>query len=255
MEIQQKDNETPAPYIHCFRTAAKQCVLIMTLQQSAFLLSDFEMHPSSQLKYMKRTLKLWLQSQVGWKTHRSTLSNSLNKIPPSGTPCHQDISHLRQWYTNTWRNRSHSTDYGPRHGRHFNRSQSHHYSHCNSSSSFRRHISHSSSNQQSSLCCPLADGCTLCHLCHDTSKWHSCTPSHTCHFSHKCNSCHYSMDWSWSHSSNSHHTAQEPQPRRAKPHPRPSTLHKPHHSKTVTMQNSPSHSSSDSDSDSDPLNY
>ena len=31
--------------------------------------------------------------------------------------------------------------------------------------------------------------------------------------------------------------------------------HKPHHSKTVTVQGSPSDSSADSDNDSDPLNY
>ena len=36
-----------------------------------------------------------------------------------------------------------------------------------------------------------------------------------------CHLCH-STDWSWSHSKNSHCTAQEPQPRKAKQHPRPS---------------------------------
>ena len=56
-------------------------------------------------------------------------------------------------------------------------------------------------------------------------------------------------------SSTSHHTAQEPQARKAKQCPRPSTPHKPHHSKTVIIQDSPSDFSSDSDSDSDPLNY
>ena len=34
----------------------------ITLWPSTFLLRDFEMHPPSQLKYMKRTLKLWLKS-------------------------------------------------------------------------------------------------------------------------------------------------------------------------------------------------
>ena len=43
--------------------------------------------------------------------------------------------------------------------------------------------------------------------------------------------------------------------RKAKPCPRPSTLNKSHHSKTVVIQNSPSDSSSDSDNDIDPFNY
>ena len=60
------------------------------------------------------------------------------KIPPSGTPCHQDRSGSRHWYTHTQRDRSYSTHYGHRHGRHVNQSQSHHHSHCGRSSSFRR---------------------------------------------------------------------------------------------------------------------
>ena len=42
------------------------------------------------------------------------------------------------------------------------------------------------------LCCPSADGCPHCHLCHDTPHRHSHTPSHTHHFSHQNHSCHYS---------------------------------------------------------------
>ena len=81
-----------------------------------------------------------------------------------------------------------------------------------------------------------------------------CTPSHTCHFSHKCH-LHHSTDHTQSHSSNfpSHRT--ETQPRKDTLCPTPSTPHKPHHSKTVTIQDSLSDSSSDSDSYSDPLNY
>ena len=37
--------------------------------------------------------------------------------------------------------------------------------------------------------------------------------------------------------------------------PKALTPQKPHHPKTITIQNSPSDSYSDSDSDSDPLNY
>ena len=99
---------------------------------------------------------------------------------------------------------------------------------------------------------PLADGCPHCHLCNDTSNWHSHTPSHTHHFAHRCPSCYYSTGPSKSCSSNPNHTAQEIQPRKAKSPLRPSTPHEAHHSKTVIIQDSPLNSSSDSDNDSDP---
>ena len=138
----------------------------------------------------------------------------------------------------------------PGHGRHFSRSQSLCHSHCNRSSSFRRHTLHSSSSHCSSLHCPLASGCPHHHSYHDTN-WHSCTPSHTCHFSHRHHSCH-STDKSQSHSSNSHNAVQETHPRQAELHPRPSATSKPHNSKTVTIQDFPSDYSSDLDSNSDP---
>ena len=105
---------------------------------------------------------------------------------------------------------------------------------------FRRHKSCFSSGHHSSLYCPLTSGHPHHHLCHDTSNWHSHTPSHTHHFSYRHHSCHYSTDQSQSCSSNSHYTAQETQLRKAKAYPRPSTPHKPHHSKTVIIQASPS---------------
>ena len=175
------------------------------------------------------------------------------KIPPSETPWHHDRSHSKLQYTR--RDRSYSTFHDVRHGRHFSQSQSHCHSHCDRNSSFRGHTSHSSSTHHSSSCCPLANGCPHHHSCHDTSNQHSCTQSCTHHFSYRYHSCHYSTEQSQSHSSNSHCTAQETQPRKAKPHPRPSTPNKPHCSKTVIIKNSPSDSSSDSYSDSDPLNY
>ena len=70
----------------------------------------------------------------------------------------------------------------------------------------------------------LADGFPHHNLCCDTSKWHSCTPSCTHYFSHRCHSHYYSINQSWYSSSNSHDTAQEMQPRKAKPCPRPSTV-------------------------------
>ena len=161
----------------------------------------------------------------------------LSQIPLSGTPSHQDWSHLRPWYTHTQRDRSHSTYYWHRHGRHFSQSKSCHHSHCD-----RR--SNSSRSYCSGSCHPLADGHTHHHLCHDTTHRHSCTPSCTCHFSHQCQSWHYSTDQSHFHSSNSHCTAQGAQlMRKAKPHPRPSTPI------NATIQDLPSDSSSDSDND------
>ena len=110
------------------------------------------------------------------------------------------------------------------------------------------HNSCSSSSHHSSFHCPSANGYSHYSSCH------SCTPLHTCHFSHRHHSCH-SMDQSQSHSSNSHHITQRSQPKRVMQHPRPLNPLKPHHPKTVTIQNSPSDSSSESESDSDPLNY
>ena len=82
-----------------------------------------------------------------------------NKILSSGTPCHQDRCHSRHQYTHNQRDGSHSY-YGPRHRRHFSRSQSH----CHS------HTSCSSSSHSSSPCHPSANGCPYHHLCHDTNK-------------------------------------------------------------------------------------
>ena len=42
-----------------------------------------------------------------------TVMSFPNKIPPSGTPCHQDRSHSRHRYTHNQRDRLHSY-YGPR---------------------------------------------------------------------------------------------------------------------------------------------
>ena len=42
--------------------------------------------------------------------------------------------------------------------------------HCNRSSSFRRHTSHSSSSHHSSFHCPSADGCSHCPSCHNTNR-------------------------------------------------------------------------------------
>ena len=62
MEIQQNDNVTLAAFIHLFKTAAKQCTFNHDTVAICILLRDFEMNPSPQLKYMKRTLKHILKS-------------------------------------------------------------------------------------------------------------------------------------------------------------------------------------------------
>ena len=169
------------------------------------------------------------------------------KIPPSGTPCHQGRSHSRHPYNHNWRDRLHSY-YGSRHRRWYSRSQSCPNSCHERNSNFRRHTAWSSISHCSNSCCTSTDGCS-----HDPSC-HICTPSHTWHLSYRHHSCH-SRDQRWSCSSNSCHTTQEYQPRKVKQYTRPSTPNKPHCTKTVTIQDSHSDSSSDADSYSNPLNH
>ena len=299
MEIQQKDNETLATHIHCFKTAVKQCafdndtaaicIFVKDLRDAPTIASKiYEKDPQTLSEVFRLIEKLNAAHQLTATLTLSTVSlmsgddkcfvcrwtghfghhcpdaqcygydefghfaqDWPHKIPPSGTPCHHGRSCLRYQYTHNQRERSHSY-YGSRHRRHLSRSQSCPHSYCSRSSSFRRHNSHSSSSHHSSLCYPSANRCSHYPLCHDTIR-HSCTLSHTCHFSCGHHSCH-STDWSQSHSSSLHHTAQGSQPRKVKQCLRPSTPHKPHCPKTVTIQNSPSDSSLDCDSDSDHLN-
>ena len=169
-------------------------------------------------------------------------SSIRNAIPPRQILFKTSIYHDQ-------RDTSHSY-YGPKHWRLFSRSQSCYHSHLDRSSSFGRHTLCSSSSHCSTLHHPSAD-CPFHHpLCCDINR-HSCSPFHTHHFSHRCHSCH-SMDWSWSCSNSP--TAQH---RNLIPERPNSTKdpHKPHCSKNVTIQDSPSYSSSDLDSDPDPLNY
>ena len=94
-----------------------------------------------------------------------------NKIPLSGTPCHQDRSCLRYQYIYSQRDRSCSTHYGHRHGRHFNQSQSHCCSHHDRSSNFTRHTLFFSSSKCHNLHPTVADGCfiAICAVTHPTS--------------------------------------------------------------------------------------
>ena len=234
MEIQQKDNETLAAYIHFLKQQWSNALLTITPLQL-----KYKKDPQTLAKVIRLFEKLDAAQQLTTKLTPSTVSMMSNDDrcvvcgPMGHFGCHcpdavlwlwwiwphctglpqQDFSirnampprHLRHWYIYTQRGRSHSSYYGPRHRRHFSRSQSH----CDRSSSFWRHILCSSSSNSSSLCCPLANGCPHHHSHHDTSNWCSCNPSCTHHFSHRYHSFHYSMDWSHSHSSNSHCTVQE----------------------------------------------
>ena len=124
-------------------------------------------------------------------------------LPQEYNP-HQDRSYSRHQYIHSQRDTSHSSQYGHRHGRNFNQSQSCHHPHCDRSSSLRRHTSCSSSSHCSSSLHLLGNGFPHCHSCCDTSNQHIHTPSYTDHFSHRCHSHHYCMAQSWSHSSHSH---------------------------------------------------
>ena len=88
------------------------------------------------------------------------------QFPLRNTTPPRQISSKHQ-YTHTQRDRSHSTYYGARYGRHFSRSQSCCCSHCDRSTSFGRHTSCSSSNQCNSSHCPSTDRCP-----HHLAPWH-----------------------------------------------------------------------------------
>ena len=300
VEIQQKDNETLAAYIHHFKTAAKWCafdndtvaicIFSKGLRNAPTIAAKICEKDSQTLAEVSRLVEKLSAAHKLTATFTPSTWNMMSsedkcfvcghtghfgchcpdaqcygcdefghfaqdcphKIPPLGMPHHHSRSHSRHQYTHNQRDRSHS-HYSPRHRRHFSRLQSHPHSHHDRSSSFRRHTSCSSSSHHSSSHHPSADGCSHHPSCHATNR-HSCTPSHTHYISFRHCSYH-SMDWSQSLSSNSHFTAQGSQPRKIKQWPWPSTHHKPHCSKTVTIQDSPPDSSSDSNSYSDPLNY
>ena len=67
MEIQQKDNDMFAAYIHCFKKQLSDVLSTMTLQQSTSLLKALEIHPPSQLKYQKDPKTLGEGHQNSWK--------------------------------------------------------------------------------------------------------------------------------------------------------------------------------------------
>ena len=74
--------------------------------------------------------------------------------------------------------------YGPRHRKHYNRSQSCPDSHHERSRNQRRHTSCSSSRHHSSSHCPPGNGHSHYPSCSDTNR-HSHIPSCTCHLSHR----------------------------------------------------------------------
>ena len=81
MEVQEKNNETLAAYAQCFKTAAKQYTFDNDTV-TICILGDFEMHPPSELKHMKRTLKLWLKSS-DWLNNLNTAQQITATLTPS----------------------------------------------------------------------------------------------------------------------------------------------------------------------------
>ena len=142
-----------------------------------------------------------------------------------------------------------STYYGPRRGRHFSRSKSFHHSPHDRSIGFRRHTSCSSYSHSSSSCHPLADGFPITtHTVTPTGivAPHSALATSPTDISHATPQTRPSLTPAdlttlhRKHSQEKQSYIQDLQP-----------PNKPHCSKTVTIQDSPT----DSDSDSDPLNY
>ena len=85
MDIQQKDNETLATYIHNFKTAESNVLLTMTLQQSVFLLKAlgitppiaskiYEKDPQTLAEFIKLVEKLSAAKQLTATLTPSTVS-------------------------------------------------------------------------------------------------------------------------------------------------------------------------------------
>ena len=116
------------------------------------------------------------------------------KIPPSGTPCHQDRSCSRPQYTHTWRDNHPPPTMGTD-----MRDISAYHNHtagppATGAAAITEGTLCSQSSHHSSSCCPSAHGCPCWYSHHHACHRHNCTPSQTCHFSHQCHSCHISTD-------------------------------------------------------------
>ena len=123
MEIQQKDNETLAAYVHCLKTAAKECsfdndtvvihIFVKVLQDADTTTAKIYEKDSQTLSEVIRTVeKSYAAQQL-----TATLTTSVVFIRSYDDicfvcrwMCHFGCwSHSRLWYTNTERDRSHST--------------------------------------------------------------------------------------------------------------------------------------------------
>ena len=77
MEIQQKDNETLATYIHHFKTAAKQCTFDNDSVAICISVKELQDAPTIAAKmYEKDTQTLAESHQTSWKTPCSTPTDS-----------------------------------------------------------------------------------------------------------------------------------------------------------------------------------
>ena len=180
-----------------------------------------------------------------------------NKNPPSGTPCHQDRSCSRPWYTHTKRDRTHPPTMGTDMG---------------DISSDQNHtaiptVKRAAAFMEGTHCFPHPTT-TVAH----TTFWPMDAPITTCAVTHPTSIVATHLEHTTSPTNITHTTiaqtvaslapatltatAWRPQPmKKSKPHPMPSTPHKSHHSRTVIIQDSPSDSSSNSDNNSDSVKY
>ena len=68
MEIQQKDNETPAAYIHCFKTAAKWCAFDNdTVANHIFIKGLWDVHTTAAEIYKKGPPNCVWCHKICWK--------------------------------------------------------------------------------------------------------------------------------------------------------------------------------------------
>ena len=82
MEIQQKDNETLAAYIHHFKMAANHCDFDNDTVAIYIFVKGLKMHTPSELKiYEKDTQTMSEVIRLVWKTQCSTTTNSHTNTP------------------------------------------------------------------------------------------------------------------------------------------------------------------------------
>ena len=296
MEIQQKDNETLAAYIHALKTAAKWCafdndtaaifIFVKGLRYAPTITSKIYEDHQTLAEVLRLVEKLSAAHQLTATLTPSTVSmmfgddrcfvcwwtghfghhcpdaqcygsdefSPLPRTVPTrflNQECHTTMTYLIQCIdTPTTRGTDH-TPIMSLYRRHFSRSHSGPHSHCNSSSSLRRHTICSSSRHHGSLHHPqLMDAPVTPPAVIPTDI---VTPHPTLTISPAGVTSLQRLEPVLLQQLPLHSIRISTQ----KSHTVPKTFNTPscHYSKTVTIQDCPSDSSPDSDSDSDHLNY